>query len=95
MASLRHTVLKHNLLMRDFPLNELLAATDLPKIHDAVTQIFAHLNKKLKTSCVILSSIQGRPDQAVRIQCDAPCHWWKRSLGTSTTKSFASSAARG
>lgn len=43
-------VLKYNQLMKDFPLNELLAATDLPKIHEAVEHIFAHLNKKLKVS---------------------------------------------
>lgn len=41
---------KHNILMKDFPLDELLAATDLLKIQDAVVLIFAHLNKKLKIS---------------------------------------------
>ena len=41
---------KYNLLMKDFPLNELLAATDLDKIQDALISVFNHLNKKLKLS---------------------------------------------
>lgn len=41
---------KHNILMKDFPLDELLAATDLEKIQEAVVLIFAHINKKLKIS---------------------------------------------
>ncbi len=41
---------KYNQLMKDFPLNELLAATDLPKIEDSLVQIFLHINKKLKLS---------------------------------------------
>lgn len=41
---------KYNILMKDFPLDELLAATDLDKIQDAVYLIFAHINKKLKLS---------------------------------------------
>ncbi|OWZ39026.1 dynein heavy chain 1, cytosolic [Cryptococcus neoformans Tu259-1] len=41
---------KHNILMKDFPLDELLAATDLEKIQDAIYLIFAHINKKLKLS---------------------------------------------
>ncbi|KAF2754571.1 cytoplasmic dynein-like protein 1 heavy chain 1 [Pseudovirgaria hyperparasitica] len=41
-------VRKYNLLMRDFPLDELLSATSLSKVRDAVTQIFSHLNKKLR-----------------------------------------------
>lgn len=41
---------KYNQLMKDFPLNELLAATDLDKIQEAVLLIFGHLNKKLKLS---------------------------------------------
>ena len=41
---------KHNILMKDFPLDELLAATDLDKIQEAVYLIFAHINKKLKLS---------------------------------------------
>jgi dynein heavy chain 1 len=38
--------------MKDFPLDELLAATDLEKIQEAVVLIFAHVNKKLKLSYV-------------------------------------------
>ncbi|WVQ81477.1 hypothetical protein IAT38_003601 [Cryptococcus sp. DSM 104549] len=41
---------KHNILMKDFPLDELLAATDLEKIQEAIYLIFAHINKKLKLS---------------------------------------------
>ena len=36
--------------MRDMPLNELLAATDLDRIQDALVLIFGHINKKLKIS---------------------------------------------
>ncbi|MCJ1311828.1 hypothetical protein MMC25_005501 [Agyrium rufum] len=41
-------VQKNNQLMRDFPLNELLAATSLPKVKGALESIFTHLNKKLR-----------------------------------------------
>lgn len=44
---------KHNILMKDFPLDELLAATDLEKVQEAVVLIFAHINKKLKISWVV------------------------------------------
>ncbi|OCH94192.1 dynein heavy chain [Obba rivulosa] len=44
------TVHKYNQLMRDFPLNELLSATDLDKIQEAVALIFGHINRKLKLS---------------------------------------------
>lgn len=40
----------YNLLMKDFPLNELLSATDLNKCCDALSAVFGHLNKKLKIS---------------------------------------------
>ncbi|KAF8253571.1 hypothetical protein K440DRAFT_576363 [Wilcoxina mikolae CBS 423.85] len=43
-------VQKYNQLMRDFPLDELLSATSLPKVQDAVVGIFVHLNKKLRIS---------------------------------------------
>ena len=36
--------------MKDFPLDELLAATDLEKVQEAIVLIFAHINKKLKIS---------------------------------------------
>ena len=41
---------KYNQLMKDFPLNDLLAATDLEKIQESLLLIFGHLNKKLKLS---------------------------------------------
>ncbi|KAH6676840.1 cytoplasmic dynein-like protein 1 heavy chain 1 [Halenospora varia] len=41
-------VQKYNQLMRDFPLDELLSATSLPKVQDALGLIFVHLNKKLR-----------------------------------------------
>ncbi|RUP48413.1 dynein heavy chain [Jimgerdemannia flammicorona] len=41
-------VRRYNQLMKDFPLNELLSATDLEKIKNSLIQIFVHLNKKLK-----------------------------------------------
>ncbi|KAL6836714.1 dynein heavy chain, N-terminal region 1 domain-containing protein [Trichoderma sp. SZMC 28015] len=39
---------KYNQLMRDFPLDELLSAPSLLKVEEAITQIFAHLMKKLR-----------------------------------------------
>ncbi|KAI1790505.1 dynein heavy chain [Ganoderma leucocontextum] len=44
------TVHKYNQLMKDFPLNELLSATDLDKIQEAVVLIFGHINRKLRLS---------------------------------------------
>ncbi|PWW79978.1 hypothetical protein C7212DRAFT_355935 [Tuber magnatum] len=41
-------VQKYNQLMRDFPLDELLSATSLAKVQDAIVGIFIHLNKKLR-----------------------------------------------
>lgn len=41
-------VQKYNQLMRDFPLDELLAATSLHKVQDSLVSIFAHLNRKLR-----------------------------------------------
>ncbi|OZJ04271.1 hypothetical protein BZG36_02479 [Bifiguratus adelaidae] len=41
---------KYNQLMRDFPLNELLSATDLEKLRESILLIFSHLNKKLRLS---------------------------------------------
>ncbi|KAI1076782.1 cytoplasmic dynein heavy chain, partial [Whalleya microplaca] len=43
-------VQKYNQLMRDFPLDELLSATSLPKVQDAIAQIFSHMNKKMRFS---------------------------------------------
>ena len=41
-------VQKYNQLMREFPLDELLSATSLPKVEVTIGQIFNHLNKKLR-----------------------------------------------
>lgn len=50
---MRSTVHKYNQLMKDFPLNELLAATDLAKVQESILLIFGHINKKLKLSYVV------------------------------------------
>ena len=39
---------KYNQLMKDFPLDELLSATELDKIQDALHLIFNHLNNRLR-----------------------------------------------
>ncbi|ETS83032.1 Dynein heavy chain [Pestalotiopsis fici W106-1] len=44
------TVQKYNQLMRDFPLDDLLSATSLPKVNDAIIQIFGHMNRKMRFS---------------------------------------------
>ena len=44
------TVHKYNQLMDDFPLNDLLSSTDLNKVHESLTLIFSHLNRKLRVS---------------------------------------------
>jgi len=41
---------KYNQLMKDFPLNELLSATDLDKIQESLHLIFGHINRNLKLS---------------------------------------------
>lgn len=41
---------KYNQLMKDFPLNELLSATDLDKVQESLQLIFGHINRKLKLS---------------------------------------------
>jgi hypothetical protein len=46
------TVHKYNQLMKDFPLNELLSATDLDKIQESLYLIFSHINKRLRLSLV-------------------------------------------
>ena len=43
-------VQKYNQLMKDFPMDDLLTATTLPKVRDALDSIFNHLNKKLRYS---------------------------------------------
>lgn len=50
-TGLKHALDKvrnYNVLMRDFPHDELSAATSLDKIMDALHSIFSHLNKKLR-----------------------------------------------
>lgn len=42
--------------MKDFPLNELLAATDLAKVQESLLLIFGHINKKLRLSYVFSPS---------------------------------------
>ncbi|KAF9649981.1 hypothetical protein BDM02DRAFT_3112755 [Thelephora ganbajun] len=41
---------KYNQLMKDFPLNELLSATDLDKIQESLALIFGHINRKLRVA---------------------------------------------
>ncbi|KAJ4485207.1 dynein heavy chain, N-terminal region 1-domain-containing protein [Lentinula aciculospora] len=41
---------KYNQLMKDFPLNELLSATDLDKIQESLVLIFSHIIRKLRLS---------------------------------------------
>ena len=41
---------KYNQLMKDFPLNELLSATDLDKIRESLILIFGHISRKLRLS---------------------------------------------
>lgn len=44
----RDKVKSYSMLMRDFPLNELLSAPSLEKAADAVDQIFEHINRRLR-----------------------------------------------
>ncbi|KAI9821833.1 MAG: hypothetical protein M1827_002415 [Pycnora praestabilis] len=41
-------VQRYNVLMKDFPLDELRSATSLHKVQDSINAIFSHLNKKLR-----------------------------------------------
>lgn len=41
-------VSRYNQLMKEFPIQELLSSTDLPKIRDSISIIFTHINKKLR-----------------------------------------------
>lgn len=45
-----YLVHKYNQLMKDFPLNELLSATDLDKIQESLILIFGHISRKLRLS---------------------------------------------
>jgi dynein heavy chain 1 len=44
------TAKDYNVLMKDFPLSELLSATELSKITLAIQNIFQHINKKIKVT---------------------------------------------
>ena len=48
LGSSQTTVHSYNILMRDFPLDELSSATTLSRVQDALVQIFFHMNKKLR-----------------------------------------------
>lgn len=41
-------VSRYNILMKEFPIHELLSSTDLPKIKESIGLIFTHINKKLR-----------------------------------------------
>lgn len=52
-CSFEHSLIpvhNYNQLMKDFPLNDLLAATDLERIQEGTSLIFRHLGTKLKLS---------------------------------------------
>lgn len=53
----RALVSDYNLLMKDFPLNEMVSAADLEKIRDAIVNIFSHF-KKLRISKYPLARAQ-------------------------------------
>ncbi|CAG8707990.1 8677_t:CDS:2, partial [Gigaspora rosea] len=44
----KEQVHKYNVLMKDFPIEELLSAPDVTKIKEALCAIFAHYNKKMR-----------------------------------------------
>ena len=50
LAGAQQTVHNYNVLMRDFPLDDLSSATTLGRVQDALAQIFNHINKKLRLS---------------------------------------------
>ncbi|CAB0033630.1 unnamed protein product [Trichogramma brassicae] len=52
------TVYDYNLLMKDFPINDLLSATELDKIRYAIQQIFIHLRKIRNTKYPIQRALR-------------------------------------
>lgn len=52
------TVNDYNPLMKDFPINDLLAATELDRIRQAVSSIFIHLRKIRSTKYPILRALR-------------------------------------
>ena len=66
-------VQRYNQLMRDFPLDELLTATSLQKVQDALDSIFNHMNKKLRIcpypvarALQLVSAISGDLESQIR-----------------------------
>jgi len=86
--------------MKDFPLNELLSATDLDKVQESLSLIFGHINRKLRLSpypirrCLPLVEAISRDfnDQVLRILTSyrlpyTPYDTFERIL-TQTTNTF-------
>ncbi|PNS18432.1 Dynein heavy chain, cytoplasmic [Sphaceloma murrayae] len=66
-------VQRYNSLLRELPLEELLSATSLEKVHEALDSIFEHLNKKLrvipypiKRALPLVEAISGDLDMRLR-----------------------------
>lgn len=66
-------VQRYNQLMRDFPLDGLLAATSLHKVQDSLISIFSHLNRKLRIcpypiarALPLVSAISGDLEMQIR-----------------------------
>jgi hypothetical protein len=50
LAYEQYPVTKYNILMKEFPLDSLLSATDLEKMKESLALVFSHITKKLKLS---------------------------------------------
>ncbi|KAI0665821.1 dynein heavy chain [Trametes maxima] len=61
------TVHKYNQLMKDFPLNELLSATDLNKIQEGVVLIFGHINPIRRVPLLVEVISRDFNDQLLRV----------------------------
>jgi dynein heavy chain 1, cytosolic len=66
-------VQKYNVLMHDFPLDDLLAASSLEKVEEALNRLFSHLNRKMKIcpypirrSLALVEAVSGDLDAQVR-----------------------------
>ena len=72
--------------MKDFPLNELLSATDLDKIQESLILIFGHISRKLRLSPYpIRRALRDFNDQRLRILTSqrlpyTPYHTFERLL---------------
>ncbi|KAJ3071427.1 hypothetical protein HDU98_005356 [Podochytrium sp. JEL0797] len=62
---------KYNQLMKDFPLNELLASTDIERVGYALTLVFGHLNKKLRVCPYPIERALKLVEAISRDFCDA------------------------